>query len=121
MPFEGDRKIALVGRAPTTRSATGVDVETGPAPRIEVWARREDRGGSRRVIDDAEAGAWDTVFVVRHSALMDSLGLDESWQLIDERGRPHSIERIAEATYAPGGAIWYRLHAMRITTGQDNV
>ena len=121
MPFEGNRRITLYGRAPTTRSATGVDVKTGDRPSMVVWARREDRGGSRRIIDDAEAGAWDTVFVFRHSPLMDTLGLDESWQLVDERGRPHSIERIAETTTAPGGAIWYRVHAMRISTGAENV
>ena len=120
MPLEGNRRITLRGRAPTTTSAAGASVETGPRPELRAWASREDRGGARRVIDDVEAGSWHSIFTVRHFPRMDELGLDESWELVDERGRPHAIERIAESTAAPGGAIWYRIFATRMNTGADN-
>ena len=98
---EGDRLIKLFNPSDLSEQGT-----------IEAYAVREDKGGSRRLIADATilAGEWTTLFTVRESAAYRDI--DESWEIIDERGVKFEIERVSEIS-SGSAARHLRLYATR--------
>ena len=96
MPQEGNLRIKLLD--PAARKE------------LKVWAVRDDRGGTRRVLADATMGKWETRFEVRQTMALSKLS--ETWRLIDERGIVHTIERVTRHQPA-AAATWLRIYAFR--------
>ena len=98
MPQEGNLRIKLI------------DPAQGAGKEVKVWAVRDDRGGTRRILADATSGRWETRFETRDIAALSKLS--EIWRLIDERGIQHTIERVNR--YRPAAAAtWIRIYAVR--------
>ena len=79
--MEGNRKIELH--------------EPGDPPVIHdnIWATRQDRGGSEGVQAETQVGNWTIRWRVRQVGLAD---LDHTWNLLDERGQLHDIEALRD-------------------------
>ena len=82
--MEGNKRIILVN--PRARATD---------ERLFAWARRTDKAGTRKVMEDSViAGNWTTMFTIRESEAWKDI--DENWMIIDERKVKFTIDRVAE-------------------------
>ena len=102
--MEGDRKVVLLEPGPETKVGPG---QYGDAEKIAhaAWAIRHDRGGSERLRADTRVGEWNTRFEVRKRP--EIAQIEPTWELIDERGRKHDIEAVAEPPGILGRTRWW--------------
>ena len=105
--MEGDELITLMEPQDLTSDDLG-QVTPSSYQDHPIWAKRSDRAGKETESGATEYGNWDTRFQVRRDGLND---MDETWLLVDERGRNYDIQAVIEAPF--GKRRWWFILATR--------
>ena len=82
---------------------------------VQVYARRQDRGGRESIYSDTRAGQWQTRFEIRLTPSLEAIS--EEWGLVDRDKLEYDIEGVSFAPYWGGRKFMY-LYAIR-TTSRD--